>query len=369
MSESDEAGAAAVVDDAAQFREGRRSEVARTAADALRQLRVDSAALDVVLEYQGLGPGAGEHLAALLKHRALALPGEAGALCFRSLRLRTNVLGPLGVAALCEGLDLRYLSPPRTHTLIELDLAENSLGAAGVQLLCRALRVYGRLRRLDVSGNACSRGGAAALADLLADETSRARANLKVLHLARNRIFDDGCGALGAAACGRLATLDLRDNDISARGAALLAGAVASSATLTAVDLRGNAISLEGLWALGDAVRRSRVAYAADERRRAIDFDGMAWEHRWRVYADARGWSTQEIDDFSGDGARGGPVGKPGRAELEALVGARYAARARGGVYFHGLCVEAAPRRSQWCGHHVFGSADQLLCPRKCAVS
>ncbi|KAJ1455020.1 hypothetical protein M885DRAFT_226631 [Pelagophyceae sp. CCMP2097] len=329
MSESDEAGAAAVVDDAAQFREGRRSEVARTAADALRQLRVDSAALDVVLEYQGLGPGAGEHLAALLKHRALALPGEAGALCFRSLRLRTNVLGPLGVAALCEGLDLRYLSPPRTHTLIELDLAENSLGAAGVQLLCRALRVYGRLRRLDVSGNACSRGGAAALADLLADETSRARANLKVLHLARNRIFDDGCGALGAAACGRLATLDLRDNDISARGAALLAGAVASSATLTAVDLRGNAISLEGLWALGDA----------------------------------------EIDDFSGDGARGGPVGKPGRAELEALVGARYAARARGGVYFHGLCVEAAPRRSQWCGHHVFGSADQLLCPRKCAVS
>jgi hypothetical protein len=95
--------AAAVLDEAGAraLRDSASVEVAAACVKAIALLRINRSAKEVSLERQGLGPAAGLMLAAVLKQRAMILPGETGGVEMQSLRLRTNGLGPVGVASLC----------------------------------------------------------------------------------------------------------------------------------------------------------------------------------------------------------------------------------------------------------------------------
>lgn len=214
-------------------------EVARRAREALAALKLSASSREIRLERWGLGPSAGRLLRALLEQRALALPNEEGALRFVALRLRGNCLGRDGCRHICESI---------SDKILELDLAQNSLGLRGVEILCDALASK-QVERLDVSGNRCGPNGARKLCTI---------ASLRHLKTSDNALRDEGFAAFGEAYFAQLAILDLRRNDAGPRGALALARGFAQNDTLTGLDLRGNLISLEGLWTLGDALKKRR---------------------------------------------------------------------------------------------------------------
>ena len=328
--DAEEASEASTLLGRRQVEEAAREAAMREAMSAMQALGVSASAREVRLERGGLGPVAGRQVSALLRQRGLALPNEAGGLSFEILRLRTNALGAAGVSYLARSL---AASP-----LIELDLAENSLGASGVRALCEA--VGPTLERLDVSGNRCGPVGAEAVS---------AVATLRHVKCANNAIGDEGFASFGRASFGKLVLLDLRDNEATAVGVVALSKGFEANRTLTALDLRGNLISLEGFWCLGAAVHRRRRLHRAAERRRAHDFAVVPVKDRWRVIADASGWTKQDFHDLD--------TSKTLQARKNALVVPdRYRPRAPVDVHFFGLPITPRPLYNRCCGHHLLGA-------------
>ncbi|KAJ8598369.1 hypothetical protein CTAYLR_002963 [Chrysophaeum taylorii] len=149
--------------------------------------------------------------------------------------------------------------------LVEVDVANKSLGLEGLRRLCASLPAS--LERLDVSGNRCGPEGAALLCELR---------SLRYLKTARNALRDEGVTVFAKEAFLEIRTLDLRQNEITVRCVASLARGLRETKSLAALDLRGNALPRESLWVFGDAVKK---------KKNTIYFYGLPVRPTPRLYA------------------------------------------------------------------------------------
>jgi Ran GTPase-activating protein (RanGAP) involved in mRNA processing and transport len=187
--------------------------------------------------------------------------------------LRLTRCGDRGAALIAQQLDK---SLPQLHTL---DLAKNTIGAAGAKALMAAACQQKQLRVLVLDSNRIGSDGAEAVASLVAQgvlktlslvacgidargahalAAASGRSVLSSLDLSENQLGPDGAAALGAAlpTATHLTTLLLTRNEILAAGAEALAPGLAKS-HLTRLSLSDNGIKSGGVCAVLDALARA----------------------------------------------------------------------------------------------------------------
>ena len=370
-------------------REREKPELLVAVAEACEFFQMEPSDWQIHRPLRGLGWEAGRHVGTLLKAAALWLPGETGSVGVRCVRLKTNLIGRRGVPLILEGLDPVYATRgPGSATLVELDLAENSLGAPGTRALCEGIvkARYGGLERLDVSGNKCGRDGGKALAELI---SSPYGVNLNMLLAKDNLMFDDGVGEIGKVSFGALELLDVRNNYFGARGAAALSNGFKENSTLTALNIKENIIALEGLWALGEGLKAKQRSHYRREREKADEYERLPKKERWKMLAARDGWTPDEI--ATADGLPPAPrnagesrkdfvkrrlsqinadadAGDPddphrGRRKEDVVVTEKYAPKQYDyDVFFFGLDVRPKSLWYKTMGHHIIGAADTVLC-------
>eukprot|EP00069_Balaena_mysticetus_P017897 bmy_02240T0 len=144
--------------------------------------------------------------------------------------------------------------------LTELILSDCMLSEEGAVLLLQGLCVNTIVRFLDLKGNNLRAAGAEALAKLLRQNKSIQSLTLEWNSLGTwEEAFAAFCGAL--AANGTLQQLDLRNNQISHKGAEELALALKSNTSLQQLDLRWNHIGLLGGRALVNCLPSNRTLW------------------------------------------------------------------------------------------------------------
>lgn len=156
--------------------------------------------------------------------------------------------------------------------LTELVLSDCMLSDEGATLLLQGLCVNTVVRFLDLKGNNLCAAGAEALGKLL-----RQNKSIQSLTLEWNSLgpwedaFATFCGAL--AANSTLRQLDLRNNQISHKGAEELALALRSNASLQQLDLRWNHIGLLGGRALANCLPSNRTLWRLELAGNSIPSD------------------------------------------------------------------------------------------------
>uniref|UniRef100_A0A8C6FZH4 Leucine rich repeat containing 45 n=1 Tax=Moschus moschiferus TaxID=68415 RepID=A0A8C6FZH4_MOSMO len=144
--------------------------------------------------------------------------------------------------------------------LTELIFSDCMLSEEGATLLLQGLCVNTVVRFLDLKGNNLRAAGAEALAKLLRQNKSIQSLTLEWNNLGTwDEAFATFCGAL--AANGALRQLDLRNNQITHKGAEELALALKSNASLQQLDLRWNHIGLLGGRALANCLPSNRTLW------------------------------------------------------------------------------------------------------------
>uniref|UniRef100_A0A7N5K5M8 Leucine rich repeat containing 45 n=1 Tax=Ailuropoda melanoleuca TaxID=9646 RepID=A0A7N5K5M8_AILME len=144
--------------------------------------------------------------------------------------------------------------------LTELILSDCMLSEEGATLLLQGLCTNTVVRFLDLKGNNLQAAGAEALGQLL-----RQNKSIQSLTLEWNNLgpwedaFAAFCGAL--ASNGALQQLDLRNNQISHKGAEELALALTRNTHLQQLDLRWNSVGLLGGRALVNCLPRNRTLW------------------------------------------------------------------------------------------------------------
>lgn len=156
--------------------------------------------------------------------------------------------------------------------LTELVLSDCMLSDEGATMLLQGLCVNTVVRFLDLKGNNLCAAGAEALGKLL-----RQNKSIQSLTLEWNSLgpwedaFATFCGAL--AANSTLRQLDLRNNQISHKGAEELALALRSNASLQQLDLRWNHIGLLGGRALANCLPSNRTLWRLELAGNSIPSD------------------------------------------------------------------------------------------------
>lgn len=176
------------------------------------------------------------HCVSWLRLRRLQLDSTAS--------LKLTGITPRLFASLC----------PRLVSLTSLDLSYCNLGNLSAELCAQLLLgANSSLRRLVLSGNKISNGGAEALAVALHTNTS-----LQVLDLSTNWIGTSGQHALGKALETNLSltSLDLSYNQIRSVHALAAALGLGKSA-LRVLNLSKNQLGVQDGWELGEALRRN----------------------------------------------------------------------------------------------------------------
>ncbi|XP_031325240.1 leucine-rich repeat-containing protein 45 isoform X2 [Camelus dromedarius] len=144
--------------------------------------------------------------------------------------------------------------------LTELILSDCMLSEEGATLLLQGLCVNTVVRFLDLKGNNLRATGAEALGKLLRQNKSIQSLTLEWNSLGTwEEAFATFCGALAANSA--LRQLDLRNNQISHKGAEELALALKSNASLQQLDLRWNHIGLLGGRALVNCLPSNRTLW------------------------------------------------------------------------------------------------------------
>uniref|UniRef100_A0A8D2EV50 Leucine-rich repeat-containing protein 45 n=1 Tax=Theropithecus gelada TaxID=9565 RepID=A0A8D2EV50_THEGE len=186
---------------------------------------------------------------------------------------------------------------PREMLCTELVLSDCMLSEEGATLLLRGLCANTVLRFLDLKGNNLRAAGAEALGKLLQQNKS-----IKSLTLEWNSLgtWDDAfatfCG--GLAANGTLQQLDLRNNQISHKGAEELALALKGNTTLQQLDLRWNNVGLLGGRALMNCLPSNRTLWRLDLAGNNIPGDVL------RAVEQAMGHSQDRLTTFQENQAR-----------------------------------------------------------------
>ncbi|KAM5316827.1 ribonuclease inhibitor isoform 2-T2 [Glossophaga mutica] len=186
----------------------------------------------------------------------------------RELDLSYNSLGDAGLQLLCEGL-----LDPQCH-IESLELQYCSLSAASCEPLAAALRARRELRELVLNNNDFGEAGARTLCQALADSAClleslklescgltsancqdlcgvlAAKASLRDLELGDNRLGDAGvaalCPGLLSPGC-QLKTLWLWECDITASGCRDLCRVLGAKESLREFSVAGNAVGDEGV--------------------------------------------------------------------------------------------------------------------------
>ncbi|XP_072795988.1 leucine-rich repeat-containing protein 45 isoform X2 [Vicugna pacos] len=144
--------------------------------------------------------------------------------------------------------------------LTELILSDCMLSEEGAALLLQGLCVNTVVRFLDLKGNNLRATGTEALGKLLRQNRSIQSLTLEWNSLGTwEEAFATFCGALAANSA--LRQLDLRNNQISHKGAEELALALKSNASLQQLDLRWNHIGLLGGRALVNCLPSNRTLW------------------------------------------------------------------------------------------------------------
>ncbi|PNJ87334.1 leucine-rich repeat-containing protein 45 [Pongo pygmaeus] len=186
---------------------------------------------------------------------------------------------------------------PRETLCTELVLSDCMLSEEGATLLLRGLCANTVLRFLDLKGNNLRAAGAEALGKLLQQNKS-----IQSLTLEWNSLgtWDDAfatfCG--GLAANGALQQLDLRNNQISHKGAEELALALKGNTTLQQLDLRWNNVGLLGGRALMNCLPSNRTLWRLDLAGNNIPGDVL------RAVEQAMGHSQDRLTTFQENQAR-----------------------------------------------------------------
>uniref|UniRef100_A0A2R9ABH3 Leucine-rich repeat-containing protein 45 n=1 Tax=Pan paniscus TaxID=9597 RepID=A0A2R9ABH3_PANPA len=186
---------------------------------------------------------------------------------------------------------------PRETLCTELVLSDCMLSEEGATLLLRGLCANTVLRFLDLKGNNLRAAGAEALGKLLQQNKS-----IQSLTLEWNSLgtWDDAfatfCG--GLAANGALQRLDLRNNQISHKGAEELALALKGNTTLQQLDLRWNNVGLLGGRALMNCLPSNRTLWRLDLAGNNIPGDVL------RAVEQAMGHSQDRLTTFQENQAR-----------------------------------------------------------------
>ncbi|XP_055245357.1 leucine-rich repeat-containing protein 45 isoform X1 [Gorilla gorilla gorilla] len=186
---------------------------------------------------------------------------------------------------------------PRETLCTELVLSDCMLSEEGATLLLRGLCANTVLRFLDLKGNNLRAAGAEALGKLLQQNKS-----IQSLTLEWNSLgtWDDAfatfCG--GLAANGALQWLDLRNNQISHKGAEELALALKGNTTLQQLDLRWNNVGLLGGRALMNCLPSNRTLWRLDLAGNNIPGDVL------RAVEQAMGHSQDRLTTFQENQAR-----------------------------------------------------------------
>ncbi|KAI6049134.1 leucine-rich repeat-containing protein 45 isoform X3 [Marmota monax] len=147
--------------------------------------------------------------------------------------------------------------------LTELVLSDCMLSEEGTTLLLQGLCANTVIRFLDLKGNNLRAAGAEALGKLLRQNQSIQSLTLEWNNLGTwEDAFATFCG--GLAANSTLQQLDLRNNQISHKGAEELALALKGNATLQQLDLRWNNVGLLGGRALVNCLPSNRTLWRLD---------------------------------------------------------------------------------------------------------
>jgi Ran GTPase-activating protein (RanGAP) involved in mRNA processing and transport len=208
-------------------------------------------------------------------------PALASNIFLRELRLGGNGIGDIGASAL--GIALA-----QNRVLSKLYLTSNGITAAGARDLARALvRSVSALELLCLSSNLIGELGAEAFVEVLAPGSGSvlteldlrennigargarslatalgANSTLKKLSLARDNVGDVGARALAAALSTNrsLACLDLSGSSIGAEGVAALLAALDACTSLGELALEGNVVDTAAEQRLADRLRLNCLA-------------------------------------------------------------------------------------------------------------
>nr|XP_023507509.1 leucine-rich repeat-containing protein 45 isoform X2 [Equus caballus] len=163
--------------------------------------------------------------------------------------------------------------------LTQLVLSDCMLSEEGATLLLQGLCTNTTVRFLDLKGNNLRAAGAEALGKLLRQSKSIQSLTLEWNNLGTwEDAFATFCRAL--ASNGSLQQLDLRNNQISHKGAEELALALKSNASLQQLDLRWNNIGLLGGRALVNCLPSNRTLWRLELAGNSVPGDilrAVAW--------------------------------------------------------------------------------------------
>lgn len=154
-----------------------------------------------------------------------------------SISFRMNRIGNEGISALASAL-------LDNTTLTLIDLSGNNIGDDGIEDLCKVLPFNKSLTQLNLADNKFGDIAASELAGALVDNASLVDINLN-----GNMVGDHGATDLFkvlATANGTVASLLLRLNSITDKGATSLASALIDNESLVSVDLGHNKITNQG---------------------------------------------------------------------------------------------------------------------------
>lgn len=236
------------------------------------------------LGYNDLSAEGAAALLARCHHSPNSNPGDAGPspCSLTSLDLQFNGLGPgvaeVVAAALCgRGASLADSNNSNARPpagLTTLGLLQTGLGSSGAAVIAEALRTNTVLRSLDLGNNEIGDEGAAALALALQPQAQQEAVGLATA-------ADDGSSNSSKSA---LAHLFLFDNGIEGAGAATLASLLTLNEQLTFLDLEENDAlddednsEVTASMALIDAgLQRNRKAKISRAAKTIVDTDAAA---------------------------------------------------------------------------------------------
>ncbi|KAF9088923.1 hypothetical protein BGX27_002596, partial [Mortierella sp. AM989] len=181
-----------------------------------------------------------------------------------TLNLQQNSIGDNGAQALSEALK-------SNSTITTLDLQQNFIGDNGAQTLSETLKTNSTITTLDLQQNSIGDNGAQALSEAL-----KTNSTITTLDLQQNSIRDNGAQALSEAlkTNSTITTLNLQQNSIEDNGAQALFKALKTNSTIITLDLQQNSIGDNGAQALSVALKSNSALTNLDLRSNLIGFEG-----------------------------------------------------------------------------------------------
>lgn len=185
----------------------------------------------------------------------------------RTLDCRGNFIGPMGAQHLATAL-----ASKRPGGLTDLNLSSNNIGPQGAASLAQALETNGSLTSLHLEANHIGPMGAQHIAEALLTNST-----LQHLHLGNNVIDDFGARQLANSlrVNGSLKTLDLFMNGIKTVGSGALATMLHGNKTLTRLLLTWNGIEQAGVQLLIGALKFNTTLTQLDLWRNQATYEDL----------------------------------------------------------------------------------------------